>query len=78
MSTQLFKLLLIILAIGILIMLFRRLRAPQQHQGSSQPASYDPMVRCAHCGVNLPRDHAVRSNDGHYYCSIEHRDANQQ
>ena len=71
------KLLLIALAIGIGIMMFRRLRAPNRPEGGSQPASYDPMVRCAHCGINLPRDHAVRSKDGHYYCSVEHRDANQ-
>lgn len=75
---MLFRLLLIIVIVGIVIMLFRRLRASQHTHGGSQPASYDPMVRCAHCGVNLPRDHAVRSKDGHYYCSIEHRDANQR
>ena len=75
---MLLRLLLIIVVIGIVIMLFRRLRASQHAQGGSQPASYNPMVRCAHCGTNLPRDHAVRSKDGHYYCSIEHRDANQR
>ncbi|HEY0635489.1 MAG TPA: PP0621 family protein [Gammaproteobacteria bacterium] len=71
------RLLLIVLAIGVLIMLFRRMRA-SRHQGESQPTQYDTMVRCAHCGVHLPRDRAVRSQDGHYYCSIEHRDANQR
>lgn len=72
------RLLLILAAIGIIIMMFRRLRAPQRPEGESQPTTYDPMVRCAHCGVNLPRNHAIRSKDGHYYCSVEHRDANQQ
>lgn len=74
----LFRLLLIALVIGIIVVLFRRLRAPKRPQGDSQPTSYDPMVRCAHCGVNLPRDHAIRSNNGHYYCNIDHRDANQR
>lgn len=72
------RFLLILLVIGIVIMMLRRLRAPQPPKGDSQPAGYDPMVRCAHCGINLPRDHAVRSKDGHYYCSPEHRDANQR
>jgi len=74
----LIRLLLIALAIGILAVVIRRLLAPKHPQGEQHPASYSPMVRCAHCGVNLPRDHAVRSKDGHYYCSIEHRDANQR
>ena len=74
----LFRLLFIALAIGLVIMLLRRLRGPKRPQGESQPPQYDPMVRCAHCGVHLPRDRAVRSKDGHYYCSPEHRDANQR
>lgn len=74
----LFKFLVIVAAVGIAIMLFRRLRPPQQLKGDTQPTSFDPMVRCAHCGVNLPRDRAIRSSDGHYYCSTEHRDANQR
>lgn len=73
----LFRLLLIALVIGIIIVLFRRLRAPKRPQDESTPAPYDQMVRCAQCGTHLPRDRAVRSQDGHYYCSIEHRDANQ-
>ena len=31
------------------------------------------MVKCDHCGVNLPISESVFS-DGHYYCSLEHRD----
>lgn len=31
------------------------------------------MVRCAHCGVYLPEDEAIRSGD-RFYCSAEHRD----
>ncbi|HEY0634208.1 MAG TPA: PP0621 family protein [Gammaproteobacteria bacterium] len=74
----LFRLLLIALVIGIVIMLLRRQRTPKRPQGESQPSQYDPMVRCAHCGIHLPRDRAIRSADGHYYCSTEHRDANQR
>lgn len=73
----LLRLLLIALAIYVAYLLLRRLRAPKQPPGDSPPAPYEPMVRCAHCGINLPRDQAIRSRDGHYYCSPEHRDANQ-
>jgi len=30
-----------------------------------------PMVRCAHCGVHLPRDRAL-SRDQQWYCSQAH------
>jgi len=30
-----------------------------------------PMVRCAHCGVHLPRDRAL-SHDQQWYCSQAH------
>jgi uncharacterized protein len=29
------------------------------------------MVRCAHCGIHLPRSEAVLLN-GHTWCSTEH------
>ncbi|MEG5264723.1 PP0621 family protein [Pseudomonas sp. JDS28PS106] len=31
-----------------------------------------PMVRCAHCGVHLPRDRAL-SQEQLWYCSESHR-----
>jgi len=66
------------LAIGFLAVVVKRLLAPEPEKKEQPREPYNPMVRCAHCGVNLPRDHAIRSKDGHYYCSIEHRDANQR
>jgi len=41
---------------------------------ASPPPPGDPqeMVRCAHCGVHLPRSDAVIGRIG-YYCSPEHR-----
>ena len=39
----------------------------------SSPAEREaaPMVRCAHCGVHLPRDRAL-SLDQQWYCSQAH------
>jgi len=31
----------------------------------------EPMVRCAHCGVHLPRSDALLTNH-HAWCSLEH------
>lgn len=34
----------------------------------------EDMVRCAHCGVHLPRSESVKGGEL-FYCGSEHRDA---
>ena len=34
----------------------------------------EDMVRCAHCGVHLPKGESVQAG-GQFFCSAEHRDA---
>ncbi len=55
----------------LLIRSFRRSAPPQEG-----PAVED-MVRCAQCGVHLPRSESVQA-DGRFFCSAEHRDAFRQ
>jgi uncharacterized protein len=51
-------------------------RAARGEQGAPRPAeqkqSGEDMVRCAKCGVNLPRSESMLSK-GKYFCSNEHR-----
>lgn len=35
------------------------------------PKGAEQMVRCAHCGIYLPRSEALMSND-HTWCSLDH------
>jgi len=70
-------LLLIALAI-FAYLLFKGLRRDGQQQGSvrgsqsrDEPISED-MVRCARCGVHLPRSESFTSR-GKFFCSDEHR-----
>ncbi|BBT41986.1 PP0621 family protein [Pseudomonas putida] len=51
--------------------LWRKFNASQQ--SSSEPKLDDPlkMVRCAHCGVHLPNDRALRRGND-WYCSQAH------
>ncbi len=35
------------------------------------PAAPESMVRCAHCGIHLPRSEAVLQN-GMTWCSVDH------
>lgn len=36
----------------------------------------ETMVRCAQCGVHLPRSESI-STDGQYFCSAEHKHLHQ-
>jgi len=66
----LFRLLFWIAIIAAAFWLWRRLTRPARRPGDNN-ASAAPMVRCAHCGVYLPRDHALpRANL--WYCSQAH------
>jgi uncharacterized protein len=37
----------------------------------AEPPAAEPMVRCAHCGVHLPRNEAVADGE-RLYCSEQH------
>jgi uncharacterized protein len=68
-----FKILLLI-AIGFVVLAL--FRAYQRSLGQSSPSrqenTVEDMVKCAHCGVNLPRSEAIYSS-GNFFCTPEHR-----
>jgi uncharacterized protein len=39
---------------------------------TAAPPPEEDMVRCAQCGVHLPRSESLLTR-GHYYCSAEHQ-----
>lgn len=64
------KFLLLILAIIVIFFVVKGLaRKRREHAG---PPPSEPMVPCAHCGVNLPRSEAIEAT-GRFFCSEEHR-----
>ncbi len=55
---------------------FRMFRSARK-RGDNAPApkpggSSEPMIRCAHCGLNLPRSEAI-AVAGRHYCSESHQ-----
>ncbi|EXF95292.1 MYND finger [Pseudomonas fluorescens HK44] len=48
-------------------------KSKRQASAPKSPAELEaaPMVRCAHCGVHLPRDRALRLQQ-QWYCSQAH------
>ena len=65
----LFFVILLVLAIVFLRHKFIRTKNDDRDNGQEP----ERMVKCDHCGVNLPLSESVFF-DGHYYCSLEHRD----
>ncbi len=66
------RLLLLIVAIWVGIMVVRHfLHAHRQAQSPRELPEQD-MVRCAQCGVHLPKREALQTA-GHFYCCDRHR-----
>ena len=70
---NLFRLLALAAVIWIVWSLFRQ-RSRRAARPVSRPMPTQPvaMVRCAHCGLHIPRPEAVRDGE-RYYCSAAHR-----
>jgi uncharacterized protein len=63
--------LLFLLAVVIVVyLLLKSYRKQPPKQDVSAPA--EDMVRCAQCGVHLPRSESILAG-GNFYCSDEHR-----
>jgi uncharacterized protein len=67
--SRLFLLMAIAVVVYLLIKSYRRNVPPQQ----DNPAAED-MVRCAHCGVHLPKSESILAG-GNFFCCAEHRNA---
>ena len=66
--------LLLLLVIGLLIgaWIARGNRKRADLRDASAPGRGENMVRCAQCGVHLPRSESIVTH-GRYYCSAEHQ-----
>jgi uncharacterized protein len=65
------RLIVLIVLVVLAVWLIRRaLRGPGSEKTTPQVKETD-LVRCAHCGVHLPRSEA-RQAEGLLYCSEEH------
>lgn len=59
---------LVVVAVLLLMRGFGRRRPP----AGGGAAADEPMVRCAHCGVHLPKGESF-ALDGRFFCSEQHR-----
>ncbi|WP_339486604.1 PP0621 family protein [Pseudomonas sp. EL_65y_Pfl2_R95] len=67
----LFRLLFLLAIIATAFWLWRRFTQAKHSAKQQAPAKPKPMVRCANCGVHLPREHALE-NGAQWFCSTAH------
>ncbi|MGE8177964.1 PP0621 family protein [Pseudomonas fluorescens] len=65
------RLLFWIALIAAAVWFWRKFKRPDETSHASSELDAPPMVRCAHCGVHLPRDRAL-SLQQQWYCSQAH------
>ena len=65
---------LLLVVLGLLVgwWIARRYRARGDARDEGPPRGTEDMVRCAVCGVHLPRSESLVTRDRHY-CSAEHQ-----
>jgi len=65
---------LLLIAIGFVVLaLFRAYqRSLGKPSAPTHAQTVEDMVKCAHCGVNLPRSEAIYSG-GVFFCTPEHQ-----
>lgn len=68
------KLLLLAVGVWLIINILKNYaRSVDRDEGSVPPPPvHEDMVRCAQCGVHLPKSESILSR-GSFYCSDEHR-----
>ncbi|HEX5338983.1 MAG TPA: PP0621 family protein [Gallionella sp.] len=66
------RLLFLIAIVAVIYLLFRSYRKPEIRR--DEAAAPEDMVRCAHCGVHLPKSESVRDGE-QFFCCAAHRDA---
>ncbi len=65
------RLLFLVAIVAVIYLLIRSFRKNSSRQ---EGRAAEDMVRCAQCGVHLPKGESVQE-DGLFFCGAEHRDA---
>ena len=71
------KIILLFLGLALAYWILKSYRRRVDRRESQKPAAgSEDMVRCAQCGVHLPRSESI-TTQGRFYCSPEHQRADE-
>lgn len=70
-------LLLIVIGFVVLAIIKSYQRSLNKPPATARKTEAEDMVKCAHCGVNLPRSEAIFSG-GDFFCTPEHKQRGRQ
>jgi uncharacterized protein len=62
------------LFLAIAIVVYLLIRSYRKNVPRQDITITEDMVRCAHCGVHLPKGESILAG-GNFFCGAEHRDA---
>lgn len=71
------RLLVLLAIVALVFWLLRGYRRSLDGDGKARRPEIEDMVRCAQCGVHLPRSESVEGG-GSFFCSAEHRRLHQR
>lgn len=74
---MLIKLILLALGVWVVYRLLKSYGRSVSQDQSPRAENGGDMVRCAHCGVHLPRSEAIVSRE-EFFCTNEHRQLHQK
>ena len=66
------KILLLVLGLFVAYWILKSYKKKVERRGHPPAVGTEDMVRCAQCGVHLPRSESVAA-DQSFYCSADHR-----
>ena len=70
------KLLLLVLVVALAWWILKGYKRKIERRTQAPQVKGEDMVRCAQCGVHLPRSESLLANQS-FYCSAEHRRSHQ-
>jgi len=62
------------LLIAIAVVIYLLIKSYRKNVPKPDQTVAEDMVRCAHCGVHLPKSESILAG-GNFFCGAEHRDA---
>ena len=71
------KLLLLVIGLYVAYWILKGYRKKVQRRADEPAAKSEDMVRCAQCGIHLPRGESLPAGNA-FYCSADHRRAHEK